>query len=117
MSHRLGVHRGAEGLSTIAEFWMRIAETIPNRHFGHSYYYYLSCLNALGSKAQEISFYTLWTDDQLKAIVPLQLSTRRFSGMSTRVLESPSNIYLPFYDAIGDDSDKELNTTEVFLTC
>jgi hypothetical protein len=115
MSYRLVAYSGKEGLTEIAEFWMRIAETMRNRHFGHSYYYYLACLDALGAGAQDISFYALWSDDQLKVIFPLQLSTRRFSGVSTRVLESPSNIYLPFYDAIGDDSDKELNATEVFF--
>ncbi len=115
MSYRLIVYRGKEGLNSIAEFWIRMTETIRNRHFGHSYYYYLSCLDALGTGAQDISFHTLWSDDQLKAIFPLQLSTRRFSGLSTRVLESPSEIYLPFYDVVGDDSDKELNATELFL--
>jgi hypothetical protein len=115
MSYRLVVYRGKEGLSKIAEFWMRMVETIRNRHLGHSYYYYLSCLDALGSKAQDISFHTLWKDDQLRAIIPLQLSTRKFSGVRTRVLESPTTIYLPFYDIIGDDSDIELNATAVFF--
>jgi CelD/BcsL family acetyltransferase involved in cellulose biosynthesis len=30
-------------------------------------------------------------------------------------LESPSTIYLPFYDVIGDGSDPGVNTTEVFV--
>jgi hypothetical protein len=94
---------------------MQMADAIHNRHLGHSYFYYLSCVDALGSKAQDISFYTLWQDDQLRAILPLQSSTRKFSGVSTRVLESPSTIYLPFFDIIGGDSDIELNTTALFF--
>jgi CelD/BcsL family acetyltransferase involved in cellulose biosynthesis len=113
MPFRLVVYRGKEGLESIAEDWLRIEKAIQNRHLGHSYYYYASCLDGLVSAADEICFYTVWKNHQITAILPLQLSTRRFSGLHTRVLESPSAIYLPFYDIISNDSAGDPNITEI----
>ena len=110
---------GLNGITEIADEWKYLVKKNNTQEFYHTYEWHLTYIEHLCDNPDSVKFIFAYKNNELIAIFPLTIETRKFSIFSIKVLQFPSHSHITLHDLIIKRDIVPLNNliTEMLRFC
>ena len=100
MDLRFTLHRGKQGFSEVVDAWSELCRSLNSQQFYQWPAWYRSYMDSLSKDPETIFFVAVHRQQELMALIPLELIRRRVYGVNLRVIQFPSHQHMALYDCL-----------------